>query len=110
MQNKTLIGISVLFFFSALVLVCLFGLKIEKRIRTIDTEIKMVQYSVDSIYTKIEINNLQSKLIIEQKEFIKTLEEDNQMLYNELYEANQKIMKRAIKNSLYSGATIQKAF
>ena len=53
---------------------------------------------------------LKNDLIEKQKAFILTLEEDNRMLYKELFDANEKIRERAIKFELYGDAKIQKAF
>ena len=49
-------------------------------------------------------------LIEKQKAFILTLEEDNRMLYKELFEANERIRERAIKFELYGDAKAQNAF
>jgi hypothetical protein len=53
---------------------------------------------------------VKNDLIEKQKEFIKTLEEDNKMLYQELFKANENVRKHSVKHELYGDAKAQKAF
>ena len=81
--------------------------KMQDEILVVQKEMIVQKKALILIANDIKFKN---DLIEKQKAFILTLEEDNRMLYKELFEANERIRERAIKFELYGDAKAQNAF
>lgn len=69
-----------------------------------------VSFQKQALFIIARDTKVKNDLIERQKEFIKTLEEDNKMLYHELFNANESLRKYSVKHELYGDAKAQKAF